>query len=292
MDSGTATSPARPVAADCAGDGRWASSPDGTRVWYADTGRAGQVVLFLHGFSGSSSATGHFATRADAAGLRFVAPDLRGHGLSGKPSGTGAYDMQRFIEDFSAVADACGVERVHLVGHCLGGMVAVAVAAALPERVATLTLVATSLQPAAEQQMAARAEQWSPHWVRSLARHAFPAGTDAPPHVDYAAFDDTGDFYWPRMVADYRALSADTAFAIIERLKRFDLVGDASAVAAPALVVHGARDSVFPPTSAERVAGAIPGASLMVLPGHNHVSLVLRPDSPLFDAALDFVRTT
>ena len=106
--------------------------------------------------------------------------------------------------------DAAGQERVHVVGHCMGGMVAIAAAAAMPERVASVTLVATSLKPAADQQFAAWAEQRSPDWVRSLARRAFPGDGAAAAHVDYAAYTDTGDFYWRRMVADYRALSADT----------------------------------------------------------------------------------
>jgi pimeloyl-ACP methyl ester carboxylesterase len=269
--------------------GQTVLSADGTTLWYSDAGGPGEVILFIHGFSGSSSAAGHFAARAGTAGYRFVTPDLRGHGLSQKPMDRGAYDMPRFIEDFEAVIDRCGALRVHAVGHCLGGMVATACAAAFPDRIATLTLIGTSLRPAADQQLAAWAEQRSPGWVRSLARRAFPSGTDAPAHVDYTVFDDTGDFYWRRMVADYRALSADTAFAILEHLENLDLGATAGSVAAAALVVHGGRDSVFPTSCAQDAAAAINGARLLILPEDNHVSLVLRPDSRLFGAVLEFL---
>jgi len=272
-------------------DGLTTTSADGTPIWYRDGGGPRPAILFLHGFSGSSSATGHFAARAADAGFRFVTPDLRGHGLSGKPSAPASYAMPRQIEDVGAVADACDLARFHLVGHCMGGMVATAVAAAHPDRIVSLTLIGTSLQPAADQQLAAWAEQRSPDWMRALARRAFPAHSEAPAHVDYDAFDDTGDFYWRRMVADYRALSADTAFAIIEHLKRVDLTAAAAGVEAPALVVHGSKDSVFAPECAERTVATLGNARLLVLTDHNHVSLVLRPDSPLFDAALEFMRT-
>lgn len=266
------------------------ASRDGTDIWYADTGGRGEALVFLHGFSGSSAAAGHFAARVSDAGLRFVAPDLRGHGLSGKPTGNAAYAFDRLVEDFATLLDEAEVERAHLVGHCMGGMVATACAAALPDRVATLALVGTSLRPAADQRLARWAEDAPLDWARSLARRAFPAGADAPAHVDYGAFRHTGDWYWRRMIADYRALSAETGFAILGHLSRLDLFATARGIEAPTLVVHGARDSVFPSTCAERTAAAIRGARLLILPDDNHVSLVLLADSRLFEAVIDFVR--
>lgn len=269
--------------------GAYFASADGTDIWYADTGGPGEAVVYLHGFSGSSSAAGHFADRVSASGLRFIAPDLRGHGLSAKPAGEGAYRLDRFVDDFTALLDEAAVRRAHLVGHCMGGMVATACAAALPERVETLTLVGTSMQPTTDQRLAGWAKRTSPAWVRWLARGAFPAKTDSPAHVDYSAFTDTGDWYWRRMVADYRALSAEAGFAILESLRDLDLLDTARAVGAHSLVVHGAGDSVFPRACAERTVAALRDARLLILPNDNHISLVLQADSALFGATIDFV---
>lgn len=288
---GDTDSDARPGASGWGGPGSGTSfaSVDGTGVWYADTGGTGDALVFLHGFSGSSSAAGHFAARVSDAGLRFIAPDLRGHGLSAKPGGEGGYGFDRFVGDLAGLLDEVAVKRAHLVGHCLGGMVATACAVALPDRVATLALVGTSLQPATDQRLASLAEHAPVTWARSLARRVFPAETDSPAHVDYSRFTDTGDWYWRRMVADYRALSAEAAFAILAQLEDLDLRDTARAIDTPTLVVHGERDSVFPRACAERTAAALRDARLLILPDDNHVSLVLDADSALFGAVIDFV---
>ncbi|MDO8916234.1 MAG: alpha/beta hydrolase [Coriobacteriia bacterium] len=264
------------------------ASTDATGIWYADTGGAGEALVFLHGFSGSSAAAAHLAARTSEAGLRFIAPDLRGHGLSDKPTADGAYHIERFVDDVVALLDEIGIERVHLVGHCMGGMVAAACAAAVPARVVTLALVGTSLQPASDLRMAWLRRAPIP-LIRSLARRLLPAETNAARHVDYRAFRDTSDLYWPRLVADYRALSGETAFAILERLDTLDLLETVGAIEAPVLVVHGDGDSVFPPASAVRTTAALGDARLLILPDDNHVSLVFRAESVLFEALLDFV---
>jgi pimeloyl-ACP methyl ester carboxylesterase len=265
------------------------ASRDGTILWYADTGGSGEPLVFLHGFSGSSAAAGHFAARASDAGLRFIAADLRGHGLSGKPPIDEAYVFDRFVEDAEALLDEAGVERAHLVGHCLGGMVATACASAIPDRVASLALVGTSLRPSVDQRLAPWAGSAPLGGVRALARRLFPARADVPAHVDYGAFRNMGDRYWRRMLADVRALSADTALAILEDLKRLDLSEAARSIDTPTLVVHGARDSVFPHACAERTCATLRDARLLILPDDNHVSVVLDADSALFGDVIDFV---
>ncbi|HEX9093272.1 MAG TPA: alpha/beta hydrolase [Coriobacteriia bacterium] len=265
---------------------------DGMRLWAADhderTGSERLPVLFIHGFGGSSSATGHMAAHVNATGRRFVAPDLRGHGLSEKPSSEGAYTLARFVADVSAVARELRMERFHLAGHCMGGMVAAAYAIEHPETVASLSLIGTSLRPGAERPFFARVSAVVQAPVMPMARRAFPAGSDAPPHVDYSRFRNMGDIYWRRMVADWRALTADTGEVITRTIRSIDLIEAATAIAAPTLVVHGAHDRIFPPAAARRTHGAIVGSVLSILPNDNHVTLVLDPASALFDEFASF----
>jgi pimeloyl-ACP methyl ester carboxylesterase len=270
--------------------GSFLTAADGTSIWLSDARAAGEPVLFLHGFSGSSSAAEHLVPHLAAAGFRPVVYDQRGHGFSQKPTCADSYEMARFVDDAARVLDECGIDRAHVVGHCLGGMVATAMALAHPDRVQSLVLVGTSMRPSADQRFVAWTERKARRLLRAPLRHVFPAEAPVDRHVEYARFRKTGDWYWRRMVADYRALSADTMLSIVETLDTLDLLDDAGRVTAPTLVVHGARDTVFPIAAAHRTTAAIPGSDLVILPNDNHVTLVLQHDSVLFDTVAEHAR--
>src|SRR5712671_2791283 len=98
-------------------------------------------VVFVHGFGADLNAW-MFNQPALAESRRAVAIDLPGHGGSAKEIGVGDADTQA-----AAVIDALaalGIDKAHLVGHSMGGAIAATVARHYPERVASLTLIATA----------------------------------------------------------------------------------------------------------------------------------------------------
>lgn len=120
---------------------------DGVTLEVATFGADGGVPLMLvHGFGGAKEDFGdHFAALAER--RRVIALDLRGHGDSDKPDDPMAYSLDRLARDVVAVADACRAERIDLLGHSMGGMVARRVALAAPERVQRLVLMDTCPGP-------------------------------------------------------------------------------------------------------------------------------------------------
>jgi pimeloyl-ACP methyl ester carboxylesterase len=104
-----------------------------------DGGRGGVPVIFIHSAAGS---TAHFAAQLEhlRKSRRALAIDLRGHGRSQVPR-DGDFRISSMAEDITAVADALGIERYVLVGHSMGGAVAVSHAGAHPQRVAGLLLL-------------------------------------------------------------------------------------------------------------------------------------------------------
>lgn len=268
---------------------------DGVRLWLADTppdsaSDTRLPVVFLHGFSGSSSATGHLARAVASAGHRFVAPDLRGHGLSEKPTSAQAYTLERFVSDVSDVSNQLHLPRFHLAGHCMGGMVATAFALARPDRIASLSLIGTSLRPSMEHPLFTRISAAADRPIALLAKRAFPTGRRAEPHADYSRFRVMGDIYWRRLIADWCALTWETGEVVTRTIRSLDLLEAASAIRTPTLVAHGARDSIFPPAAADRTHASITASRLLVLPKDNHVTLVLDPESALFGEIVSFAQ--
>ena len=113
----------------------------GRKVSYAGAGQDGDVVLLVHGFGGDRNSW-LFLQEPLAARYRVYALDLPGHGTSAKDVGDGSAGV--LADAVTGVLDALGADRAHLVGHSMGGAVAITVAARDPRRIASLTLIAPS----------------------------------------------------------------------------------------------------------------------------------------------------
>jgi pyruvate dehydrogenase E2 component (dihydrolipoamide acetyltransferase) len=115
---------------------------DGIRIRYARRGAAqGVPVLFVHGFGGDLD---NWLFNIDAIGEKHpvIALDLPGHGQSEvKLAGTSVQALADFVARFMAVID---VARAHLVGHSVGGAIAAQLALTQPQRVASLSLIASA----------------------------------------------------------------------------------------------------------------------------------------------------
>src|SRR5882672_1127025 len=74
-------------------------------------------------------------------GVRAIAVDLRGYGLSDHPGGSGAYTLDAYSADVDAVLDALGLPTASLLGQSMGGGLALRYALSRPERVTSLSLI-------------------------------------------------------------------------------------------------------------------------------------------------------
>jgi pimeloyl-ACP methyl ester carboxylesterase len=110
---------------------------DGVELDVLDEGE-GPPVLLVHGFPDSSHLWRHQLPALTAAGLRVIAPDMRGFGASDRPADVAAYRLSRTVADLVAILDTLGVDRARVVGHDWGAAVAWLLAAIRPDRVERL----------------------------------------------------------------------------------------------------------------------------------------------------------
>eukprot|EP01132_Coremiostelium_polycephalum_P015889 gene15889-19151_t len=113
----------------------------GRLLRYLDLGEGGTPLVLVHGFGGDLN-NWLFNHPVLAAERRVIALDLPGHGESGKYLQTG--ELEELSQAVLALLDYLKVDRVHLAGHSMGGLVSLNLARVAPQRVASLTLIASA----------------------------------------------------------------------------------------------------------------------------------------------------
>ena len=226
------------------------------------------VVLLVHGLL-----TDHRVWDAVTARLstsyRILRYDLRGHG--GSSAAPGPYTMQALGEDTVGLLDALGIDRVHLVGSSLGGMLTQQVAARQGNRLLSLTLANT-----AAEQPAAAAWQARIDLVQREGVAAIADGTMQRWFTAAFAARDAG------AVARLRAILCDTSVAgyvgcaqAVRDLAQLDLL---ATIRVPTLVVAGRHDEATPPAQSVQLCKGIAGAQLVALEAA-HQSAFEQPDA-------------
>ena len=230
-----------------------------------DGGSGGLPVLFIHGFGANLS---HWAAQLEhlRPARRASAMDLRGHGRSAPPA-IGEYAVDAQAADVRAVLDGLDLDRAVLVGHSLGGAIAISFAGSDPDRVAGLVLASAPGKVPDEQAqqiigaMEADYETTSAgYWDRLTA--------DATPQVLAKLRGDMGD------------LDPAAGLAIIKATFDFDPLPALRAYRGPKLAITTPRAD-----APHDLHNAVAGLRHRVISGTSHFLQMDRPDE--FNAMLD-----
>jgi pimeloyl-ACP methyl ester carboxylesterase len=257
-----------------------AHASDGT-IYYETWGR-GEPLLLL---SGLATDLRIWACQRLVFGRRFrcIAIDNRGSGRSGKPDGP--YTLEQMAADAVGVLDAEGVGRAHVLGHSMGSYIAQVLAVQYPDRLRSLTLAGTACRhlPWRLELLERWQETARNHGVHAWARRAFPYLLGPRTAWTFGLFIN---LLWP-IILQQPAHAFDSQIQALLGAPDGER-GRLSEIAAPTLVVCGARDNLTTPADGAEVVALIPDARLVTLKGAGHgVMLEAAPD---FNAAvLDFL---
>jgi pimeloyl-ACP methyl ester carboxylesterase len=270
---------------------QFAQVASGLRICFRDHGSVEDpAILLVAGLGEDQTFWGDsFVASLVTRGYRVITMDNRDVGRSsfattpppavwrqalGRPRADG-YSLAAMARDCVGVVDHLGIERVHLVGRSMGGMIAQTIAATAPERVLSLTSIYSTTgaagigQPAKStiwKLLAAPEAKTRTDTVRAhlrITQHI--VGTAYPmDDAEEAAIAARG---WDRC-------AGDPAAGVARQIQAIQLSGDRTeqlrVITAPTLVIHGDQDLMVAPSGGRATADAIPAAQHVVIPGMGH----------------------
>jgi 3-oxoadipate enol-lactonase len=246
------------------------------RIFWDEHGR-GDPALLCMGFA-YTAAMWHRAIPALSTHHRVLTFDNRGVGHSDVPRG--GYRIEDMAADGIAVLDAAGVDRAHVYGVSMGGLIAQEIALAYPSRVRSLVLGCTGCTDPADEK--------APGWRKALIRF-MPTGPMVGRHPERQ--------FGPGVSQDI--IEEDRLTVRSSRPRSRGATGQALAIGSygsryrlpsltvPTLVIHGDADQVVPIDRGRELASRIPGARLEVIPGGGHNYLVAL-DGKANEVVVDF----
>jgi pimeloyl-ACP methyl ester carboxylesterase len=258
---------------------------NGIRMAYSDTGAGSPVALLVHGFPLNRSMWDPQIGRLRAAGLRVIAPDLRGFGASeaGPP---GPLGMEQHAHDLAALLVALSIdEPVVYVGLSMGGYVGFAFWRSFSALVRGFVLVDTRASPDTPQAQADR--------------HRLAAEVEALGNAQPVIDSMLPRLFSPHLPARSRVAQqvvgmmkstgvrgvADGERGLAARASSFPVLGS---VDVPTLVVVGEYDALTPPEDSEAIAAGVPGAELVRIDEAGHMSNLENPEA-VNDAVVDWL---
>lgn len=230
-------------------------------------------------------------------------PDPRGTGGSDRPADARAYEVEDYSNDVEELREHLGLERINLLGHSHGGMVAMDYAARFPDRVEQLVLASTLARFAEEQvgamesAMAAKAGE---PWYEDAR-----AALEAEQAAQFATDEELGELAL-RELAFYFASYGDSERAYVESLRAdvpnadtlryfnekifptFDLRPLLGKITAPTLVVTGEEDFITGPVCANEIEQGLSDVRKVIIRGAGHFIFVEAPEA-FREAVFDFL---
>jgi pimeloyl-ACP methyl ester carboxylesterase len=260
----------------------------GFRVHLRDEGPRGAPALFLiHGSNASLHTWEPWVARLSDR-FRVVSLDLQGHGLTG-PIPSACYTADCMAGTVEAVRATLGIERIAIAGNSMGGGVALAYALAHPDRVVALILVDSGGAPVRREggpPIGFRIAQTPV--LRDIAAEITPRSMiertlEASVSVKSVASEAAVDRYWELLRYPGTREATMQRFASPRREITAETLAPLRSI--PTLILWGEEDALIPVSAARWLAGALPGATLVVYEGIGHLPQEEAPDRSAADVA-------
>ncbi len=246
---------------------------NGIKVNYVSAGE-GDPVILVHGFTASHDMWWGQLPALVKAGYKAIAYDVRGHGDSGRPEP--GFDVGTLVADLDGLMDELGIERAHVAGLSMGGIIGQRFCMDKPERCATLTAADTfpgkpdyGTMAVFNEHSRLVAEVGVAGLFEHLLEHpALPVGPDYQVPVEFMeVYRQSFLKNDPSSLAEFVRLFASLP----------DWTGELSSIKCPVLLIAGERDT---PCLApmRKMQKALPRSELHLIPRAGHASAIEKPE--------------
>jgi len=279
------------------------TSTDGRKLTYRRLGHGPVVVCHPGGPGFSSAYFGDLAALWEQYTLIMLNP--RGTGGSGRPADKRAYQIDDYVTDVEELRVHLGLERMLLLGHSHGGIVAQAYAAKFPGRVRALVLASTLARFAAEQETVMREEM-----EKRSGQAWYQDATQALEQEQAAKFETDEELaeltfrelplyfahFGPAEAGYLDTLKSDTVNANAlnlfnsEIFNTFDLRSALPNITAKTLVITGDEDFICGPICSDEICAGIAGARKVIVGDAGHMLFVEQPQA-FHDEVADFLES-
>ncbi|MCP4573678.1 MAG: gamma-glutamyltransferase [bacterium] len=254
---------------------------NGEHSLYYTTRGSGDPIVVLHGGPGFDHRQFLPFIWELAAEHQVILYDQRGTGLSSGPVDSLSITIDTFLADLEAVRRHFGLERMNLLGHSWGGILAMHYAREHPDRLQSLILCSTTASAQAFPEMRTNYEADRQPGDHDLLMKIY--GADGFHEGDPAVVEEFWRLYFKPYFPDQSQAerldlhftentirhSGDVARFVLGSVGEFDLYEDLERLTCPALVIHGAEDPM-PPAYATRIHESMPGSRLVIVPDAGH----------------------
>jgi pimeloyl-ACP methyl ester carboxylesterase len=232
-------------------------------------------MLFLHGLGGNLTAWDPQRKYFENLGYTTIAIDLRGHGLSERPNDRAKYTPEIIAKDVLCIINDYKINNFVLVGHCIGGMVALVLTASHNVKPKALVLIATTYQLPS---LATFVERLKILDFSSDVLNQLPFLLGKPGHSPMKQFKGTHDLSPRRILSDIFNTTVQSYISLCSNFFNFNGRKLLSKINCPTLIIHGGKDIVFPAKIAPKLHKYIKNSKLVLLPNANHILVLNNPD--------------
>lgn len=252
-------------------------SKDGFNLCYETWGERNDnpVLFFLHGLGGDLDAW-QFVREKFRDGKYFsIAMDIRGHGNSDHPGDFTSYRLENLADDVVSIMDQERIDKVVLIGHCYGGVVALRFALKYPEKSEGLVVVSSTYRP--------------PNYIigetmKKIANCIINLGAFVSPkpwrayHSKYPVGKFHRDYELVGLIKTIFYNSLRSYLLTSREIINLDLAPFLGKIKTPTLVVVGEKDSIFPADISRKIHESITGSRFAVIKSANHVVILNNTD--------------
>jgi len=250
---------------------------DGVKIRYRVLG-SGTPVILVHGYTGDFDGTWPSVIDVLTPHFQVIGLDARGHGKSGKPHDTADYGI-RMVIDVANLMDHLGIDRAHVAGYSMGGIITLKMASIYPDRLYSAVTGGNGMFTQEELQTIGKGHSAV---MQQAIDDQIPVSHFLADALEDSWTAQSGEKEFPpvlkKLHEDFRSLDNDphALIAVVQSLSRMAISeGDAAAIHVPLLAICGSLDDPF--KTVDRLEAAAPDTEVIIIEGEDHLTTFVAP---------------